>query len=34
MTLALAPETKRCKGKLKALFRVHEEIVQEMIAGG
>lgn len=28
------PETKRWKGKLKALFRVHEEIVQEMIARG
>ncbi|MCL4476533.1 MAG: pyrimidine dimer DNA glycosylase/endonuclease V [Nitrospirae bacterium] len=28
------PETKRWKGKLKALFRVHEEIVQEMLARG
>ncbi len=28
------PETKRWKGKLKALFRVHEEIVKEMIARG
>ena len=26
------PETKRWKGKLKALFRVHEEIVHEMLA--
>ena len=26
------PETKRWKGKLKALFMFHEEIVQEMIA--
>jgi len=28
------PETKRWKGKLKALFTVHEEIVQEMLARG
>lgn len=28
------PETKRWKGKLRALFYVHEEIVQEMIARG
>ena len=28
------PETKRWKGKLKSLFRVHEEIVQELIARG
>ena len=28
------PETIRWKGKLKALFRVHEEIVQEMLARG
>lgn len=28
------PETKRWKGRLKALFRVHEEIVREMIARG
>jgi hypothetical protein len=28
------PETKRWKGNLKALFRVHEEIVQEMLARG
>ena len=28
------PETKRWKGKLKALFRVHEKIVKEMIARG
>lgn len=28
------PETKRWVGKLKALFRVHEEIVREMIARG
>lgn len=28
------PETKRWKGKLKALFKVHEEIVQMMIARG
>jgi len=28
------PETKRWKGKLKALFRVHEEIVLEMLARG
>ena len=26
------PETKRWAGKLKALFRVHEGIVQEMLA--
>jgi hypothetical protein len=31
---AYHPETKRWKGKLKALFRVHEEIVQEMLARG
>ena len=28
------PETKRWKGKLKALFRVHEEIDREMLARG
>jgi hypothetical protein len=28
------PETKRWKGKLKALFTVHEEIVREMIDRG
>lgn len=28
------PETKRWKGKLKALYCVHEEIVQEMITRG
>ena len=28
------PETKRWKGKLKALYGVHEEIVQEMITRG
>jgi hypothetical protein len=28
------PETKRWKGKLRALYRVHEEIVQEMITRG
>jgi hypothetical protein len=28
------PETKRWKGKLRALFLVHEEIVQEMLARG
>lgn len=28
------PETKRWKGKLKALYRVHEAIVQEMVARG
>ena len=28
------PETKRWKGKLKALYRVHEGIVREMIARG
>lgn len=28
------PETKRWRGKLKALFRVHEEIAQEMLARG
>jgi Pyrimidine dimer DNA glycosylase len=28
------PETKRWKGKLRALFCLHEEIVQEMIARG
>lgn len=28
------PETKRWKGKLKALFRVHEAIVHEMLARG
>lgn len=28
------PETKRWEGKLKALFNVHEEIVQEMLARG
>jgi hypothetical protein len=28
------PETKRWKGKLRALYRVHEEIVQEMLARG
>ncbi len=28
------PETKRWAGKLKALFRVHEHIVQEMLARG
>jgi len=28
------PETKRWEGKLKALFRVHEEIVREMLARG
>jgi hypothetical protein len=28
------PETKRWKGKLKALFMVHEKIVQEMLARG
>jgi hypothetical protein len=28
------PETKRWKGKLKALFIVHEAIVQEMLARG
>jgi len=28
------PETKRWKGKLRALFSVHEEIVQEMQARG
>lgn len=28
------PETKRWKGKLRALFRVHNEIVQEMLARG
>ena len=27
-------ETKRWRGKLKALYRVHEEIVREMIARG
>jgi hypothetical protein len=31
---ATHPETKRWKGKLKALYRVHEEIVREMIARG
>ena len=28
------PETKRWKGKLRALFHVHEAIVQEMLARG
>ena len=28
------PETKRWKGKLKALFSVHEEIAQEMLVRG
>jgi len=28
------PETKRWKGKLKALFTVHEKIIQEMLARG
>lgn len=28
------PETLRWKGKLKALFRVHDDIVQEMLARG
>jgi len=28
------PETKRWKGKLRALFGVHEEIVQVMLARG
>ncbi|TAN39937.1 MAG: pyrimidine dimer DNA glycosylase [Nitrospirae bacterium] len=28
------PETKRWKGKLKALFRVHDDIVREMRARG
>ncbi len=28
------PETKRWTGKLKALFRVHDDIVQEMLARG
>jgi len=28
------PETKRWKGKLRSLFGVHEEIVQEMLARG
>jgi len=28
------PETKRWKGKLKALYGVHEEITQEMLARG
>ena len=28
------PETRRWKGKLKALFRVHEGIVQEMLSRG
>jgi len=28
------PETKRWKGKVKALFHVHEAIVQEMLARG
>ena len=28
------PETRRWKGKLRALFSVHEEIVQEMLARG
>jgi hypothetical protein len=31
---AAHPETKRWQGKLKALFIVHEEIVQEMRARG
>jgi hypothetical protein len=28
------PETRRWEGKLKALFKVHEEIVHEMLARG
>jgi hypothetical protein len=28
------PETKRWKGKLRALFRVHQEIAHEMLARG
>ncbi len=28
------PETKRWKGKLKALFHAHEAIIQEMLARG
>jgi hypothetical protein len=28
------PETQRWKGKLKALFNVHEEIVHEMLTRG
>jgi pyrimidine dimer DNA glycosylase len=28
------PETKRWKGKLRALLRVHEDIVREMLARG